>query len=82
MRFITDFEVQLDELTAQIQKECYELGTAMLEQQPDFFKKGTSQDITNVFLFKKLAAIELRLRRLESAKGRADDFLNMHTPLM
>ena len=73
---------ELDELTAQIQKECHEIGNIMLEQKPDFFKQGTTQDITNVFLFKKLALIELRLRELESAKGRADDFLNMHTPLM
>ncbi len=73
---------ELNELTAQIQKECHEIGNTMLKQNPEFFEKGTSQDIVNVFIFEKLASIELRLRNLESAQGRADDYLNMHTPLM
>lgn len=54
------------EIVEQIQKECHGLSQAMMEQHPDFFKGGKTQDITNVFFFKKLADIELRLRELEA----------------
>lgn len=76
---------EFDEITFNIQKECHEYVDLMVDMlgKEGKLKKGTvPQDFINIFLFKKLADVELRLRHLESAQGRADDYLNMHTPLM
>lgn len=40
------------------------------------------EQIFNEFIINTLADMELRLRNLERAQGRADDYLNMHTPLI
>ena len=58
---------EFNELVMEIQKECHKL----VDDAFEYFKKTgkhtdlENQDITNVFLFKKLADIELRLRELE-----------------
>lgn len=60
-------EEEINKLAHSIQKECYQL----VEQMMDYMRKNkkktniTSQDLTNIFFYKKLAEIELRLRELE-----------------
>lgn len=49
------------ETTERFQKECHDLTKEIIEQKP----KCTVQDATNVWLFKKLAEFEVRLRQLE-----------------
>jgi hypothetical protein len=76
---------ELDEMILRIQKECHEYVDRMVDQlgKEGKLKKDTvPQDFINIFLYKKLADVELRLCNLERAKGRTDDYLNMHTPLM
>lgn len=62
---MTDKE-QIDDLTRQIQKECHELAWAVKDKSPETFAMLENQDVTNVFLFKKLAEIEYRLQKLEA----------------
>ncbi len=57
---------ELDTLTRSIQKECHNMAWQLKDQAPDTFAKTESQDITNVFLFRKLAEYELRLQKLEA----------------
>ena len=76
---------ELEQIIFGIQKECHEYVDKMVDQlgkQGELKKDTIPQDFINIFLYKKLADVELRLRNLESAKGRTDDYLNMHTPLM
>jgi hypothetical protein len=76
---------ELDEIILSIQKECHEYVDGVVDElgKTGKLKKDTiPQDIINIFLYKKLADAKLRLRDLESTQGRADDYLNMHTPLM
>lgn len=54
--------------------------TNQMQSEPNL-RLSTSQ-MTETFVLTKLAEYELRLRSLEAAQGRADDYLNMHTPLM
>lgn len=49
------------ETTERFQNECHALTKEIIEQKP----KCTVQDATNVWLFKKLAEFEVRLRQLE-----------------
>jgi len=51
-----------EQLTEKIQNDCHKLTDAMIKRS----KKVKVQDATNVFLFHKLAEIELRLRQLEA----------------
>lgn len=48
--------------TEHFQKDCHSLVEAILDE-----KKVGYQDATNVWLFKKLAEFEVRLRQLENA---------------
>jgi hypothetical protein len=53
----------------------------------DGFSKELNTDYDDMgntvkWVVTKMAAMELRLRKLESAKGRSDDFLSRNTPLM
>lgn len=53
----------------------------------DGFSKELNTDYSDMgqtvkWVVTKMAAMELRLRELEAGKGRADDFLHMHTPLV
>jgi len=57
---------EIDNLTRNIQKECHDLAWQLKDQSPETFAKCESQDMTNVFLFKKLAEIEYRLQKLEA----------------
>jgi hypothetical protein len=54
--------------------------TNQMQSDPNL-KLSTSQ-MTETFVLTKLAEYELRLRNLEAAQGRADDYLNMNTPLI
>jgi hypothetical protein len=49
-----------------IQKECHEFCNNYISK----VKGATSQDITNVYLFHKLAEFEYRLRKLEEKNSR------------
>ena len=46
------------------------------DDDPMTFEQAAIGDI-----FMRLAMFEIRLRKLERDQGRADDFLNMHTPI-
>lgn len=51
----------------QLQKECHSIvAKVVLSQKKD--TKITTQDGTNVFMFKKLAELELRIEKLENQK--------------
>lgn len=55
------------ELTAGIQKDCHDFVDKMVEHldKKGKLQKGANQDLINIFFYKKLADIELRLRSLE-----------------
>jgi hypothetical protein len=57
---------EINDLTRSIQKECHDLAWQLKDQAPDTFAKCESQDMTNIFLFKKLAEFEYRLKQLET----------------
>lgn len=59
------YKEEIDDLTRQIQKECHDLAWALKDKAPETFAMLENQDVTNVFLFHKLAEIEYRLQRLE-----------------
>lgn len=46
------------------QNDCHSLVKSITSERPNI----TNQDVTNVWLFKKLAEFEVRLRQLEDAK--------------
>jgi hypothetical protein len=53
----------------------------------DGFSKELDTDYSDMgntikWVVTKMASMELRLRQLETAKGRSDDFLSRNTPLM
>lgn len=54
------------EIEEQILKECHEYCESILTRASG---KVSYQNATNVFLFSKLAEIELRLRKLEEKGG-------------
>lgn len=62
---MTDKE-QIDEITRKIQKECHDLAWALKDKAPETFAMLENQDMTNVFLFHKLAEFEYRLQKLEA----------------
>ena len=65
-------KVDVDEMLSiaeTFQKECHALGEQILEHKPDCI----SQDLTNVWLYKKLGEFEMRLRRLENK----NDIINL-----
>jgi len=51
-------------ITEEFQNDCHKLVEELMKQLP----KLSVQDATNVWLFKKLADIEFRLRQLENDK--------------
>lgn len=55
------------ELTGNIQKDCHDFVNRMIDQlgKKGEIKEGANQDLINIFFYKKLADIELRLRSLE-----------------
>lgn len=64
---------ELYDIAQEIQQECH----TTVEQCIKLGKKGTSmQDATNVFIFRKLAEMELRIRQLESASFYINNLLN------
>ena len=58
---LSELVQDLIETTERFQNECHALTREIIEQKP----KCTVQDATNVWLFKKLAEFEVRLRQLE-----------------
>ena len=71
---------ELEAIFSELLDERNKSWVAQMKAEPNL-KLSTSQ-MTDTFVLTKLAEYELRLRNLESAQGRADDYLNMHTPLM
>lgn len=64
-------------------KELDRVNKELTDEYKEYSKGGYDNQIMwNSFVQDKLANMELRLRNLERAQGRADDYLNMHTPLM
>lgn len=55
------------DITQSIQKDCHAFVDMMVENlgKKGKLKEGANQDLINIFLYKKLADIELRLRTLE-----------------
>jgi len=66
LNYMKSSEEEINELTKVIQKECHSMAWQLKEQAPETFAKCESQDMTNVFLFKKLAEFEYRLQQLEA----------------
>lgn len=71
---------ELEVIFSELLDERNKFWVSQMESEPNL-RLSTSQ-MTETFVLTKLAEYELRLRSLESAKGRSDDYLNMHTPLM
>lgn len=71
---------ELEAIFSELLDERNKSWVVQMKAEPNL-KLSTSQ-MTDTFVLTKLAEYELRLRNLESAQGRADDYLNMHTPLM
>lgn len=57
----------MDDIARDIQNECYAFTNALMDQL--IKRKGTRdiecQDVTNIYFYRKLAEIEMRLRELE-----------------
>lgn len=60
------------------QKDCHKTASEVMKRSG---KPIIVQDVTNVWMWRKLAEFELRLRKLEEAKGMIEAFMNNHTPL-
>lgn len=63
MQITKEFVDEMLSTAQHFQNECHELTKEIIERKP----KCTVQDATNVWLFKKLAEFEVRLRQLENA---------------
>lgn len=75
-----DNNKEMEAVLAGLLDERNKSWVSQMKTEPNL-RLSTSQ-MTETFVLTKLAEYELRLRNLESAQGRADDYLNMHTPLM
>jgi hypothetical protein len=57
-------EEQISDVTEEFQKDCHQ----MIEDIFEIKKTYTHQDCTNVWMYKKFAEFEVRLRQLEFLK--------------
>jgi hypothetical protein len=71
---------EIKKIWEEIQDECHRYVEHGMKDK-DFPKNATYQDATNVFLFKKLAEFELRLRGLEHSNRQTKSYIGRNTPL-
>jgi Mg2+/Co2+ transporter CorC len=69
---------ELEQITKEIQQECHSTVEGIIDGSQ---KPVSVQDATNVFFYRKLAEMELRLRKLEKGNARTQSFIGRNTPL-
>jgi hypothetical protein len=67
------------QLAEQLQKECHDMADLIINKSAN---PPTFQDITNAYLYHKIAYLQLALQSLQDDNLKTQSYLNRNTPLI